>query len=127
MAPSPRGTPLVPKSVMTVDHGPLGSTTAFFKERMRRDAMIGVRIVHALKKRELISLNVVLEFRGKGSLHPGQELNVRLNVRRSAQRDQPPAEVPCITYRSKEQEQLERQLTGEYKHEVCRRISKNPA
>lgn len=30
------------------DHGPIGSTAAFFNESMRRDAMIGVMIAQAL-------------------------------------------------------------------------------
>ena len=37
--------PPAPKLVMVVrDHGPVGSSAAFFKESMRRDAMTGTKI-----------------------------------------------------------------------------------
>jgi len=46
----PSAAPLPPEyDVVVWDHGTLGLMAAFLKESMRRDAIIGVKIVHALR------------------------------------------------------------------------------
>ena len=46
--PSSTGLPWLRSAIVKRDHDSFGSTTAFFKEIMRRDAIIGVRTVLAL-------------------------------------------------------------------------------
>ena len=66
------------------DHNPFGSTAAFFKESMRRDAMTGTRIVFALwdtSRRQYQSLEGHFDVKEKENLHPWQESDFLLNIR----------------------------------------------
>lgn len=60
------------------DHGSFGPMATFFKESMRRDTMIGIRISHALRDADQYQL-VAPAPRRRG-LHSWQDLDVRLNM-----------------------------------------------
>lgn len=68
--------------IVSIDHRPVGSREAFFKDSMRRDAIIGVRIEFALREASECQSpggSSVL----KVNLHRGseRELYVALNIR----------------------------------------------
>ena len=48
MVPSPVSPPWLIVVMVSRDHAPFGSTAAFFRESMRRDAMTGTKIVFIL-------------------------------------------------------------------------------
>lgn len=83
-APNTRDAKLIcvalPESdIVSIDHGLVGSTAAFFKESMRRDAMTGTKTMFALQDEVDTS---VIEYQpsGKKDLHPGHELDFLLNT-----------------------------------------------
>ena len=50
MISSSFNSPSLKADIVSRDHSPIGATDAFFNDSMRRDAMIGVKIVFALEE-----------------------------------------------------------------------------
>ena len=60
------------------DHSSVVSVATFFKESMRRDAMIGINVACDLYQ----LLRGRFCFKRGENLHPGQELDLGLNMRK---------------------------------------------
>jgi hypothetical protein len=68
--------------MVSIDHGIFGSRDAFFKESIRRDAIIGTRTVFALRNPSRCQhqwLEGRLEIKERDDLHRRQELSYLLN------------------------------------------------
>ena len=100
-------------------------TAAFFKEIMRRDAMIGMKIEHALWDGRFILIIQRSVRRGKRNSRPGHELDILLKTRTMSTTRSTASNVSHITYRGKKHKQQEYHLTSKYKDEVYRRVSHN--
>jgi len=87
---------------------------------MRRDAIIGVRIVDALR-----DTSSYRSFKGRGERKLTSQARAEYPPEHAYTVSTTPLGVLCTTYRGGKQEDLEQQLTGEYKHEVHRRIPPN--
>lgn len=123
-APPRAGLPEPELVMVSNDHATLGSTVAFFKESMRREAMIGTRIVFALRNVSQCGYQPLehrFGIKEGGDLHCGKERHFRLVVYRH---DEHLSWVmSCTTYRGEEQKQQRQEMDGEYEYEVVRCIS----
>jgi len=124
--PSTSGFPLPKSFTIARDRGFANLAASFFKESMSRDAMIGMRIVHALRDAFWCQSQRSLRRQGEKKRTPraGAECPPECPHTISTTRSVT-ADVWCATHRGNEYEQLKYQLTDEDDKEVHRGVSQN--